>query len=254
MTTTSTLRSWWGPACTGPFTKVTLHGDGAVTVRSSVTPAVHALNRCLERHDYRTRAADTGGYNCRRITGGTGYSLHAYGTAIDVNWQTNPYGPTLVTDMDPAMIADIKALRTRNGKQVWRWGGDYSGNRDAMHFEIVCHPDDLATGIDSATLPAATSAPTTSPPGGFLMALTDQQQQEVYDAVTRMTPILVRKAGTTYHDTVCLLFRATGQMVSLDKGSWDASKPAIDFFKMNLAQPSVISLPAVQYATYRIVG
>lgn len=147
MTTTQQLRDWWEPPCVGPFVKVELHGEGAVTVRPEILPAVAALDACLKAHDYRTRKGDTGAYNCRVITGGTKYSLHAYRIAMDLNWQSNPYGPSLVTDMPPAMVADIKAIRTRNGKQVWRWGGDYSGNKDAMHFEITCSPADLAAGI-----------------------------------------------------------------------------------------------------------
>lgn len=131
--------------------------------------AYHALNRCLAAFEYAPRQADTGAFSCRRITGGTGYSLHAYapgprfaffnGTvvntalAVDINWQSNPYGRSLVTDMPPAMVAAIKAIRTTNGRQVWRWGGDYAGNKDAMHYEITCHPADLATGIDPTTIP-----------------------------------------------------------------------------------------------------
>lgn len=162
MATTTTLRNWWAPACRGPFTRLTLHGGGAVTVRTTIVAAVRALDDCLRVADYRTRTADTGAYNCRKITGGTGYSLHAYGIAVDLNWQSNPYGKRLVTDMPPAMVADIKAIRTRNGKRVWRWGGDYSGNKDAMHFEVICHPTDMATGIDPASLPRR--AEPTNPP------------------------------------------------------------------------------------------
>lgn len=153
MTTTTLLRNWWAPACAGPFARVVLHGDGVVTVRSTIVDALKALDACLVKHDYRTRQADTGGYNCRKITGGTGYSLHAYGTAVDINWQSNPYGRTLITDMPPEMVADIKAIRTNSGQQVWRWGGDYAGNKDAMHFEVVCHPADLLTGIRRTTPP-----------------------------------------------------------------------------------------------------
>lgn len=158
---TSTLRTLYAPACTG---------RGAMFL-----DAYRALDACFRAHGYRVRKDDTGAYNCRRITGGTGYSLHAYGPAdrftfwtgvtiatalaVDINWQTNPYGRRLVTDMPPAMIAAIKAIRTRSGRQVWRWGGDYSGNKDAMHFEIVCSPQDLATGIDPATVPGHTPPP-----------------------------------------------------------------------------------------------
>lgn len=157
MTTTSQIRRWWGDPCRA-------HS-------MDLTAAYQALDDAFKAHNYRPRKGVTGAYNCRRITGGTGYSLHAYNPngfftfwtgvrvtkalAVDVNWDTNPYGPRLVTDMPAAMIADIKAIRTRSGRQLWRWGGDYSGNKDAMHFEIIVPPEDLKGGLDPATLPGA---------------------------------------------------------------------------------------------------
>lgn len=157
--TTSQLRQAWAPHCTGPFTRVALFGEGAVSVRPAIVPAVEALSAILRKYNYKSRKADTGAYNCRQITGGTNYSLHAYGIAIDINWQANPYGKILVTDMPRAMVAEIKALRTNNGKQIWGWGGDYSGNKDAMHYEVVCSPADLKTGVKSSTV-----EPTPTPP------------------------------------------------------------------------------------------
>lgn len=154
---TSALRRVWAPAC---------------APKGSVFLAAYAaLDACLRAHRYAPRAKDTGAYNCRQITGGKGYSLHAYGPAdrftfwngvtiatalaVDINWTTNPYGPRLVTDMPRAMVDAVKAVRTNSGAQVWRWGGDYATNKDAMHFEIVCTPSDLRTGIDPDTLPGA---------------------------------------------------------------------------------------------------
>lgn len=99
--------------------------------------------------------------NCRKITGGTGYSLHAYGIALDICWNTNPYGPVLKTDMPPAMVDEILAIRTNNGQQVWGWGGNYRGNKDAMHFEIVCTPGDIRTGIGGGP---GVSTPIPAPP------------------------------------------------------------------------------------------
>lgn len=163
MTTTSHLRRAWAPPCTGPYATISLYGTGRITVRAGTGDAWLALNECLLAHDYETRKADTGAFNCRKITGGTGYSLHAYGIAADLNWTTNPYGRRLVTDMPPAMVDAIKRLRTRNGHPVFRWGGDYTGNKDAMHFEIVCDPADLATGIDPTTLPTARPTEPTTP-------------------------------------------------------------------------------------------
>lgn len=196
MLTTAQLRAAWGPACRPSSTRVTiaLHGAGRITVDRRCEPAFRALNACLVAHDYRTRRADTGAYNCRRITGGTGYSLHAYGIAADLNWQTNPYGRNLVTDMPPAMRAAIKAIRTRNGVRVFGWGGDYRTNKDAMHFEVVCRPSDLATGIDLATIPGHPTDPAKLPPnlGGFLMALTDAEQRELL-AKVRSTDLRVQE-------------------------------------------------------------
>lgn len=156
MMSTSALRTAWAPACQ-PKGDVFLAAFGA-------------LDTVFRHHQYRPTAPDCGAYNCRKITGGTGYSLHSYGPgdkftfwtgltistalAVDINWQDNPYGPRLITDMPRPMIDAVLRIRTRNGQQVWRWGGDYRTNKDAMHFEIVCGPRDLGTGIDPTTLPS----------------------------------------------------------------------------------------------------
>src|SRR5688572_19497505 len=103
MASTAELRIAWAPACSGPFIKLYLHGDGAITIREATKEAFEALNAVLIKFDYETRKDDTGAYNCRIITGGTQYSLHAYGIAADINWLTNPYGSILITDMPIAM-------------------------------------------------------------------------------------------------------------------------------------------------------
>lgn len=163
-TSTSTLRSWWAPPCRGPWATVTLYGGGEVTVRPAIVEAVKALDAVLRVYGYKATPPDCGAYNCRTITGGSGYSLHAYGIALDINWQDNPYGKRLITDMPKAMVAAIKAIRTKGGKQVWRWGGDYSGNKDAMHWEIICSPADLAKGVNWATVPGKAQPGGSNPP------------------------------------------------------------------------------------------
>lgn len=167
---TGQLRTLWAPPCTGPFVQVTLFGGGRVSVRPAIVDAVHALDACLRAADYPTHVADTGAYNCRHITGGTGYSLHSYGIALDLNWATNPYGPRLHTDMPPAMVAAIQGIRTNSGAQVWRWGGTYSGNKDAMHYEVVASPAEIASGINPHTFPG-THPPQTVHPTTFKLAM-----------------------------------------------------------------------------------
>lgn len=158
--TTSALRRAWAPACRlAAGTTLTLNGGGRVHVDGRVVDAVRALNACLVAWRYQATAPDVGAYNCRPITGGTNYSLHAYGIALDLNWLANPYRTDgrVVTDMDAGMVGAIVAIRTVSGAQVWRWGGAYAGNvKDAMHYEVVCTPADLASGIDWTTVPGRT--------------------------------------------------------------------------------------------------
>ena len=174
MRSTAELRILWAPACTAPFARLNLYGEGVVTVDVLIVDAVKALNAVLIDWDYRTRRADTGAYNCRQITGGTNYSLHAYGIAVDLNWNTNPYGRTLGTDMAIGMIEAIEGIRTAGGVQVWRWGGRYSNNKDAMHFEVVASPAELVRGIRSTT-----TTPTPQPPSNEDLDMDEKRLREI---------------------------------------------------------------------------
>ncbi len=141
MASTSEMRAAWAPACDGGGMETISYGDqGArITVDRITVPIWRAVEAIWAKHNYTIRRADTGAYNCRQITGGSGYSLHAYGIAVDHNWQSNPYSSRLITDMPPAAIREIEALNV-NGQPVLRWGGRYSGMRDAMHFEVIVAP------------------------------------------------------------------------------------------------------------------
>ena len=154
MLTTPQLREAWKVACNPPLERVELVQGVHVQCHKEIKSAVQALGRVFEAHGYVVRQSDTGAYNCRQITNGTGHSLHAYGIAIDVNWNSNPFRKDnkLVTDMPEAMIEDIRSIRTKTKKRLWGWGGDYKSVKDAMHFEIVCAPDDLKQGIDWDTV------------------------------------------------------------------------------------------------------
>lgn len=158
MRSTSTLRRLWAPPCeTTHVVTIPLGDDGArATVHRETVAAWQALDAVMAAHGYEIRKRDTGAYNCRRITGGSGYSLHAFGIAVDVNWQSNPYGRRLVTDMPMAMVEEIEALQTDDGHRIFRWGGRYSAKKDAMHFEVIASPAELRTGVGGARVrPAA---------------------------------------------------------------------------------------------------
>ena len=152
---------------------VTEFGPIRVTVAKPTTDAWLALAQVLGRHDYKIRDLDTGGYVCRKITGGNQPSLHSYGIAVDVNWQTNPYLKTsnrrlarfssaatqeeraldvrhdrADTDMTKAMIDDVLEILTNEGKTIFAWGGDFQTIKDCMHFQLDVSPKELAQGVD----------------------------------------------------------------------------------------------------------
>jgi len=74
------------------------------------------------------------GYAERPIRGSTTtLSNHASGTALDLNAPAHPLGK-----VGTFSAAQVKAIREilRYCEGTVRWGGDYSGRKDEMHFEI----------------------------------------------------------------------------------------------------------------------
>jgi hypothetical protein len=127
----------WGPPCTGNRTTITLSNGVRITVRSEIAELVTLIMNADIRDGYAYRAADTGAYNCRYISGTTVWSNHAWALAIDKNWQSNPYSSTLKTDY-PVW------LRQRWNRYGFAWGGDYTGSKDAMHHEFMGTPAQAA--------------------------------------------------------------------------------------------------------------
>lgn len=77
---------------------------------------------------------DEWGYNVRQIEGSDDFSNHASATAGDYNARFHPMGRrNTYSEKDRAEIRKI--LREANG--IFRWGGDYTGRPDDMHFEII---------------------------------------------------------------------------------------------------------------------
>lgn len=63
-------------------------------------------------------------------------SNHGRGIAIDVNAPKHPNGVSTSRTFTSAQINEIHEILAEL-KGVVRWGGDYNGTPDAMHFEIV---------------------------------------------------------------------------------------------------------------------
>jgi hypothetical protein len=98
--------------------------------------------------DYRSIEADnTSAFNCRRATGATRWSQHAYGRAVDVNTIENPYvyadGTTTHAKSRPYLDRSRhrKGMAYSGGVLVrafdragWKWGGRWPLPTDFQHF------------------------------------------------------------------------------------------------------------------------
>lgn len=135
-----------------------------ITTHRAARPAFESLGRVMFAHKYKVNKGDTGAYNLRVIAGTNRLSNHSWGLAVDVNWSKNPYGPKLITDMPKAMVQDILSIKTRNGKKIFRWGGNYTRKKDAMHFEVMVTPADLATGVIEPDITKVPWGPPQKPP------------------------------------------------------------------------------------------
>jgi hypothetical protein len=79
--------------------------------------------------------ADDWGYAERPIRGATTLSNHASGTAIDLNATRWALGSDPSVNLNSAQIDTVHRIVGATGGVV-RWGGDYTGRKDPMHFEI----------------------------------------------------------------------------------------------------------------------
>lgn len=138
---------------------------GELVVASAVTPDVVKIFRSLYHDRYpieRMRTVDhydadddlsmadnnTSAFNCRPITGGTAWSNHSYGRAIDLNPVLNPYvsaGGTVLppngapyadrTRTDPGLIHAGDPTVRAFADHGWDWGGYWTSPIDYQHFE-----------------------------------------------------------------------------------------------------------------------
>jgi hypothetical protein len=89
----------------------------------------------------------TTAFNCRRVTGGTGWSEHATGRAIDLNPLQNPYISSRGSVLPPGGVAYLDrtsgavGLIVEGGPAVaafdavgWHWGGRWRTIKDYQHF------------------------------------------------------------------------------------------------------------------------
>ena len=112
-------------------------------VRSELCELISRLVKECSNRGYRFGVAGNAsygcwGYSCRAIAGTSTPSNHSWGIAVDINAPRNPYTSPLKTDM-PSWMPDLW------NAYGFRWGGDYQGRKDAMHYEFMGSVQDAAT-------------------------------------------------------------------------------------------------------------
>lgn len=108
--------------------------------RGSVTTVFKWLaDRYNTEVQHLTQKRGCWGYAPRNIRGSSQVSNHASGTAIDLNAALHPLGTNPRANYTAKQIAAIHRVVADAGGVI-RWGGDYHGRKDGMHFEINASP------------------------------------------------------------------------------------------------------------------
>ncbi len=152
----------WGsgwPNCAEEKMAVARGGGVAVQCRRELAPLVSVLFDVTAHLGYHLRPGECGGFACRPIRGTSQASNHSWGLAIDINWTQNPMQSWFKSDIPPAVV------------RVWEacgfyWGGRYRNRPDAMHFEYIYRPSDVAGHVARARSFLAGGTPAKGTPSG----------------------------------------------------------------------------------------
>jgi hypothetical protein len=190
-------------------------------------------------HHIDTGQLDDWGYAERDIIGmgSTDISNHASGTAMDLDATAHPLGKYNTFNSLQISLIERK-LKEYGG--VIRWGHDYSGRKDEMHFEInkgyaaVKAQADRIRAKNGHPAPTATPAPSKSivPPfPGNLNALTTQKNGYLLKWQDQM-----HKRGWAIHPDgnggpetarVCVQFKHEKKILPyseiIDRATWTAA-------------------------------
>lgn len=174
-------RQYWGPVCSDLITMTfmrewkTLYGSlppedvptnthtgqvdtVKVTIPRATYNAYYLMAEIFADEGYNVRPGKTGAFaGCDRMIAGTNkFSAHAWGLAIDINWDYNPCcsTPRSTIAAAPGGAAFLRAasritseIKTNNGNRVFGWGGWWTSKSDWMHFEVVVTKADILSGV-----------------------------------------------------------------------------------------------------------
>jgi hypothetical protein len=150
------------------------------SVREEIHDLVSLLLQVSERRAYiNLQPGWCWGGGCRAIKRPDGTftdipSNHSWGLALDINAPENVFGAE--THTIPAAMA---RLWNRYG---FRWGGDYPGSKDWMHFEFMGSPKDARAMTELAQAEL----------GGEVEELTPEQEKAIHRMATFLDTLTER--------------------------------------------------------------
>jgi len=168
-----------------PFSPGVRAGD----VRDVFEYLANQLHRRVEpvvRDDW--HQADDWGYSFRANRNADNLSCHASGTAIDYNATRHPNDRS--GTFTAAQVAEIRAILAELDGVV-KWGGDFSGTRDEMHWEV------RGTAAQVAAVAARLRGPVYSPIVGAMqlgMHFTESDRDGIWGPLTDRAVYVVRQA------------------------------------------------------------
>ena len=150
------LTHWWDDAEREGLLVVHVdHAEGVLGVFRTLYDARFPIERVEPAvafggsDDAMMDANNTSAFNCRAITGGTAYSEHSYGHALDLNPRINPYvsgrlvlpesgRPYLERDPSvPGLIVHDDVVVRALAEIGWSWGGYWTRLKDYQHFSAT---------------------------------------------------------------------------------------------------------------------
>lgn len=123
------------------------------------------------------------GFYVKKIEGSDAYSNHSSGTAIDYNAPNHPMGSrNTYSTANRNRIHSILAYY----EGVVRWGGDYSGRPDDMHFEINRNQAETSRVADKIRGPRVLDEITYEVKMGILQEGDKDSDRDGYDVIRRI--------------------------------------------------------------------
>jgi hypothetical protein len=122
-----------------PLKTISFHKKAAPALIAALNEIWEACGKDQSVLDREGISDCAGTYNPRKVRGSaTKWSNHAFGAAIDLDAKSNGLGTK--GDMPSWVVAAFK-------RQGARWGGDYRGRKDPMHFEFCRDANADAVGL-----------------------------------------------------------------------------------------------------------